>query len=79
MINVNPSFKILKNGESVTIGYQQVSLHMVFDVKMEDFTRKTRLVAIGHMTKTFSTITYVIVVLRELVCFDLAQLTLNDM
>ena len=40
---------------------------MVFNVKMEDFRYKARLVAEGHMTKAVATITYVSVVSRETV------------
>ena len=46
--NANPYFKILENGERVTIGYQQVNIQMVSDVSMEYFTRKANLVYRGH-------------------------------
>ena len=38
---------------------------MIFDVKMEDFRRKSRLVAGGHMTDTPAAIMYANVVSRE--------------
>ena len=38
---------------------------MIFDIKMEDFKRKARLVAGGHMTKVLATITYARIVYRE--------------
>ena len=47
---VSPAFKKLDNGKIIPIGYQQVNCHMIFDVKMEDFRRKDRLVAGGHVT-----------------------------
>ena len=42
-----------------------MNCHMVFDVKMEDFRRKARLVAGGHMTEAPPTVTYASVVSRE--------------
>jgi len=52
---------------------------MVFDVKMEDFRRKARLVAGGHMTEAPPTITYASVVSRETVRFALTIAALNDL
>ena len=40
MKNVRAAFKILPNGTSAPNGYQKISCHMIFDVKMEDFWRK---------------------------------------
>ena len=40
MKNVRATFKILPDGTSVPNGYQKISCHMIFDVKMEDFCRK---------------------------------------
>ena len=40
---------------------------MVFDIKMEDFRQKARLVAGGHMTEAPATIMYASVVSRETV------------
>ncbi len=56
------AFKILPDGQSAPIGYQKIPCHMIFDVKMEDFHRKARLVAGGHKTKAPATITYASVV-----------------
>ena len=44
---MSPDFKKLENGEIVQIGYQRVNCHMIFDVKMEDFRQKAKLVAGG--------------------------------
>ena len=52
--------------------------HMIFDVKMEDFRRKARLVAGGHMTKAPATLTYASVVSRETVRIALTVAALND-
>ncbi len=40
---------------------------MIFDIKMEDFRRKARLVAGGHLTKAPATITYASVVSHKTV------------
>ena len=50
MENVRVAFEVLPDGKSVPIGHQFVQCHMVFDIKMEDFRCKARLVAGGHMT-----------------------------
>ncbi len=52
---------------------------MIFDIKMEDFRRKARLVAGGHMTKAPAMITYTSVVSREIVHIALLMAALNDL
>jgi hypothetical protein len=52
---------------------------MVWDVKMEDFHRKARLVAGGHMTETPALNTYASVVSCEPVCITLTLAALNDL
>jgi hypothetical protein len=52
---------------------------MIFDVKMEDFRQKARLVAGGHRTKAPATITYASVVSRETVHLALTIASLNDL
>ncbi len=51
---------------------------MIFDVKMEDFRQKARLVAGGHRTEAPATITYASVVSRETVRLALNITPLND-
>ncbi len=51
---------------------------MIFDVKMEDFHRKARLVAGGHMTKAPATLTYASIVSQEIVWITLLMAVLND-
>ena len=63
MKGVSPSFRKLDNGEIVPIGYQRVNYNIVFDVKMEDFRRKDRLLFGEHVTEPPDTITYAIVML----------------
>jgi hypothetical protein len=79
MREVRIDFNILPDGGSVPIGYQKIPCHMVFDVKMEDFRQKARLVAGGHLTKALATITYASVVSRETVHQALTFVTLNDL
>ena len=79
MKDVRVAFRILNEGETVPIGYSFVRCHMIFDVKMEDFRRKARLVAGGHMTETPATMTYASVVSRETVRLALKLAALNDL
>ena len=50
---------------------------MIFDVTIEDYCRKDRLVAGGHMTETPATMTYAILVYRESVKLALMLADLN--
>ena len=52
MTNVRVAFDILKDGYRAPIGHKQINCHLNFDVKMEDFRRKARLVDVAHMTET---------------------------
>ena len=52
---------------------------MIFDIKMEDFRRKARFVAGGHMTKAPAAMTYASVVSRETVRIALMLAALNDL
>ena len=65
MDNVRVAFKVLLDEKSIPIGHPFLQCHMVFDVKMEDFRCKARLVAGGHITKAPATITYATIVSRE--------------
>jgi hypothetical protein len=73
------AFNILPDGHSTPIGYQKIPCHMIFDVKMEDFRQKARLVAGGHQTEAPATITYASVVSRETVRLALTIASLNDL
>jgi len=79
MKEVRKAFEILPNGKTAPIGYQKIPCHMVFDLKMEDFKRKARLVAGGHKTDAPATITYASVVSRETVRLALMLAALNDL
>ncbi len=73
------AFNILPDGHSASIGFQKIPCHMIFDVKMEDFRQKARLVTGGHRTKAPATITYASVVSRETMRLALIIASLNDL
>ena len=61
-------------------GYQYVDCHMIFDIKMgENFRRKARMVAGGHMTSTPSSLTYSSVVSRDSVRIIFTIAALNGL
>ena len=76
---VRVAFKILEAEESVPAAYQHIRCHMIFDVKMEDFRRKARYVAGGHMTEAPATLTYASVVSRESVRIALTMAALHGL
>ena len=51
MSAVKVAFKILDDDDKPPIGSQYMKCHMVFSIKMEDFSRKAHLVAGGHMVE----------------------------
>lgn len=79
MKNVRVAFNILPDGSRAPVGHQKIRCHMIFDVKMEDFRRKARLVAGGHTTEAPATMTYASVVSRETVRIALTIAALNDL
>jgi hypothetical protein len=79
MKNVKIAFDILPDGERVPNNYQRIRCHMIFDVKMEDFRRKARLVAGGQVTDVPKCMTYSSVVSRETVRIALTLAALNSL
>ena len=79
MKNVRVAFKILDDGEMAPRDHQFVKCHMIFDIKMENFRRKARLVAGGHMTTAPAAVTYARVFSRETVRIALTLAALNDL
>ena len=79
MENVRMAFKVLPDGKPVPIGYQFVECHMVFNIKMEDFRHKVRLVTGGHMTNAPATTAYTSIVPGETVRIALMNAALNDL
>jgi hypothetical protein len=62
------------------VGFQEITCHMVFIIKMDGkFTRKSRLVAGGHTTDPPSSITYSSVVSRDTVRIAFTLAALNDL
>jgi len=79
MANVRIAFEEV-SGEGIPPGYQHIKCHMIFDVKLgENFRRKARLVAGGHMTGAPTSITYSSVVSRDSVRICLLLAALNDL
>ena len=81
MKNVRPAFEVWeKDISELPPGYQQITAHMIFDVKMgENFRRKARYVADGHKTKTPAAMCYSSVVSRDSVRIALTIAALNDL
>ncbi|KAI2500399.1 Reverse transcriptase (RNA-dependent DNA polymerase) [Fragilaria crotonensis] len=79
MSKVRVAFQIMNDDELPPPTYQEIRCHLVFDVKMENFQRKARLVAGGHMTETPGSVTYASVVSRESVRIALTLAALNDL
>jgi hypothetical protein len=81
MKNVRPAFEVWeKDLSDLPVGYQEITCHMIFDVKMgENFRRKARFVADGHKTKTPAAMTYSSVVSRDSVRIALTIAALNDL
>ena len=81
MANVRIAFKRFE-GEKGDLppGFQEIKCHMIFDVKLgENFRRKARYVAGGHVTDPPATTTYSSVVSRESVRIALLIAALNDL
>ncbi|KAL7475334.1 hypothetical protein ACHAW6_001255, partial [Cyclotella cf. meneghiniana] len=55
MKNVQVAFDVLPDGVTPPSDHLFMKCQMIFDIKMEDFCRKARLIAGGHMTKAPAT------------------------
>jgi len=78
MTNVGIEFKVLEDGREPPPGWQKLTRHMIFDVKM-DFTQKARWVLDGHKIPDVSGLTYAGVVSRETVRIALTYAALNGL
>ena len=58
MKNARIAFNILSNGERVPNNHQRIHCHMIFDIKLESFCRKARLVAGDNATEDSKCMTY---------------------
>ncbi|KAL7475898.1 LOW QUALITY PROTEIN: hypothetical protein ACHAW6_001791 [Cyclotella cf. meneghiniana] len=74
MKNVRVAIDVLPDGVMPPSDHQFMKCHMIFDIKMEDFCHKARLVAWGHMTKDAAPLTYQHFVPRD----SLLVAVLND-
>ena len=79
MSAVKVAFKILDDEDKPPIGSQYMKCHMVFSIKMEDFSRKACLVAGGHMVQACKSLTVASVVSRESVRIALALAASNNL
>jgi hypothetical protein len=80
MRNVRPRVERYDGDVKDLVGYQEVKLHFIFDIKIgENFRRKARLVAGGHKTDTPASLTYSSVVSRDSVRILLTIAALNDL
>ena len=78
MYNVGVAFEILEDGARAPKGWNHVTGHIVWDLKM-DFTRKARWVLDGHKTPDPDGSTYAGVVSRESVRIALTYAALNGL
>ena len=79
MKDIKFTFQILPDGQSAPIGYQKIPCHMVFDIKIEDFRQKARLVTGDHKTEAPTTMMYATIVSHAMVCLALTIAALNDL
>ena len=80
MKRIRDSFKLYHDNPEELIGYQEITTHFIFDIKLgENFRRKARLVADGHKTETPSHVTYSSVVSRDSVRICLLAAALNEL
>jgi hypothetical protein len=78
LFNVSAAFEIQKDG-TVPVGYKEIPLHFVFDIKGDTLARKARLVAGGHVTDPPKDMTYSSVVSRDTVRLFFLLAALNDL
>ena len=67
-----------RTDKSKYVGFQGITCHMIFDVKM-DLTRKARFVAGGHQTEPPASVTYSSVVSCDSVCLAFLIAALNNL
>lgn len=80
MRDVRIAFEEYEGDVSSLVGYQEITGHLVFDVKLgENFRRKARYCADGHKTQTPAAVTYSTVVGRDSVRIMLLIAALNDL
>ena len=79
MAAVRVAFKLLDDGQNPPPGHSYMDCHMIFDIKLDGFRRKARLVAGGRMVETPPIMTYASVVSQDTVRIALTIAALNDL
>jgi hypothetical protein len=79
MKDMHIAFNCLNPGKRMYLDCKWIKCHMIFDIKIEDFQRKARMVAGGHMIGAPTIMTYANVVSRKTVCIALTLATLSDL
>ena len=80
MTAVCVAFKTLNKGDESPPGYQYMQCHMIFEIKLDGFRRKARLVGAGCMVKdTPAVVTYASVVSHDTLLIALTITALNDL
>ena len=79
MADIRVAFKILPDGSREPVAHQYMECHLIFEIKLDGFHRKARLVAGGHMTEAPAVMTYASVMSRETVRITLMTTVLNDL
>lgn len=79
MANVMVAFKMIGKGKVAPPGHQMIKCHIIFDVKMDNFARKARMVAGGHTTETPASLTYASVVSRDSIRIALTMAALHSL
>ena len=66
--NNRVAFETFEWDPSKLVGYKEITVHLIFDVKLsENLRQKARFVADGHLVETPTSITYSTVVSRDLI------------
>ena len=80
MKNNRVAFETYDGNPNELVGYEEITGHLIFDVKLsENFRRKARFVADGHLVETPASITYSTVVSRDSVRILLMIAALNGL
>ena len=80
MTAVRVAFKTLNKGGQTPPGYKYMQCHIIFEIKLDGFRRKARLVGASCMVKyTPAVVTYTSVVSRETVRIALTIAALNNL
>ena len=76
---VRKAFKVLQENDNLPPRYQKLPGNIIFDLRMENFTRKSRYLAGQQKTGVPTAMTSASMVYRESVRIALSLATLNDL